>query len=122
MQLNHLNLCVDNPTEARMLFERSFGFQTVEQRGNAVVLMTDGQGFTLILSDPKAFGSISRRRCLRDVRMRPAVATERRMPYRARRTASFCLPRRGYASRTRRTVSIWDIAHCRCRTRLGRDE
>ena len=56
MQLNHLNLCVDDPTEARMLFERSFGFQTVEQRGREIVLMTDGQGFTLILTDMKAFG------------------------------------------------------------------
>ena len=56
MRLNHLNLCVDDLTEARAFFERSFDFQTVDQRGRAIVVMTDGQGFTLVLSDPKAFG------------------------------------------------------------------
>ena len=61
MHLNHLNLCVDDLTEARAFFERSFDFQTVDQRGKALVVMTDTQGFTLVLSDPKAFGGASPR-------------------------------------------------------------
>ena len=56
MQLNHLNLCVDDLAQARTFFESLFDFETVDQRGKALVVMTDRQGFTLVLSDPKAFG------------------------------------------------------------------
>ena len=56
MQLNHLNLCVDDLAEARTLFQNCFDFQFLEQKGKAIVVMTDGQGFTLVLSNPQAFG------------------------------------------------------------------
>lgn len=56
MQLNHLNLCVDNLTEARDFFRRCFDFQFLEQKGDAIAIMTDGHGFTLVLSNPQAFG------------------------------------------------------------------
>lgn len=50
MQLNHLNLCVDNLREARTFFQNCFDFQCLEQKGDAIIIMTDGQGFTLVLS------------------------------------------------------------------------
>jgi len=50
MRLNHLNLCVDNLADAREFFERLFDFQFVEQKGDALTVMTDGQGFTLVPS------------------------------------------------------------------------
>ena len=56
MQLNHLNLCVDNLTEACTLFQHCFDFQLIEQKGDAIAVTTDGDGFTLVLSNPKAFG------------------------------------------------------------------
>lgn len=56
MQFNHLNLCVDNLTEARTFFEDYFDLQFVEQRKDAVLVMNDGHGFTLVLSNPRAFG------------------------------------------------------------------
>ncbi len=57
MQLNHLNLCVDNLAAARDLFQCCFDFQFVDQKGDAIVVMTDGHGFTLVLSNPQAFGA-----------------------------------------------------------------
>ncbi len=56
MQLNHLNLCVDNLAEARDLFQRCFDFQPLDQKGDAIAVMTDGHGFTLVLSSRRAFG------------------------------------------------------------------
>lgn len=55
MQLNHLNLCVNDLTEARTFFQNCFDFQFVEQKGDAIAVMTDGHGFTLVLSNPHAF-------------------------------------------------------------------
>jgi len=55
MQLNHLNLCVDDLTKARVFFQTCFDFQFLEQKGEAVAIMTDGHGFTLVLSNPRAF-------------------------------------------------------------------
>ncbi len=57
MQLNHLNLCVDNLTEACTFFQNCFDFQFLEQRKDAVAVMTDKHGFTLVLSNPRAFGN-----------------------------------------------------------------
>lgn len=57
MQLNHLNLCVDDLTEARTFFQNCFDFQFLEQRKDAVAVMSDGHGFTLVLSNPRAFGN-----------------------------------------------------------------
>lgn len=56
MQLNHLNLCVNDLTEARALFENHFDFQFLEQKGKALIVMTDGHGFTLVLMNTQAFG------------------------------------------------------------------
>jgi len=56
MQLNHLNLCVNNLSEARIFFQNYFDFQFLEQKGEALVVMTDEHGFTLVLSDPTTFG------------------------------------------------------------------
>ncbi len=50
MKFNHLNLCVDNLADARKLFEDLFDLQCVEQKKDALAIMTDGQGFTLVLS------------------------------------------------------------------------
>ncbi|MGF9966024.1 VOC family protein [Bacillus rhizoplanae] len=55
MKLNHLNLCVDDLSEARVFFETYFDFQTLEEKGKALVVMSDNDGFILVLSDPKAF-------------------------------------------------------------------
>jgi len=55
MKLNHLNLCVDDLSEARRFFETFFDFQFLEQKGKALVVMSDENGFILVLSDPKAF-------------------------------------------------------------------
>ncbi len=56
MQLNHLNLCVDDLTRACTFFQNCFDFQFLEQKGDAIVVMTDGHGFTLVLSNSHAFG------------------------------------------------------------------
>src|SRR5579884_1817917 len=55
MQLNHLNLCVNDLTEACTFFQNCFDFQFLEQKGDAVAIMTDGHGFMLVLSNPRAF-------------------------------------------------------------------
>ncbi len=55
MQLNHLNLCVDDLSAARHFFQSCFDFQFLEQKGEAVAIMSDGHGFTLVLSNPRAF-------------------------------------------------------------------
>ncbi|MBY7130876.1 MULTISPECIES: VOC family protein [Bacillus] len=55
MKLNHLNLCVDDLLEARHFFETFFDFQFLEQKGKALVVMSDESGFILVLSDPKSF-------------------------------------------------------------------
>jgi catechol 2,3-dioxygenase-like lactoylglutathione lyase family enzyme len=57
MQLNHLNLCVDDLTEAISFFQNHFDFQFLEQKKDAIAVMTDGHGFTLVLSNPRAFGN-----------------------------------------------------------------
>jgi catechol 2,3-dioxygenase-like lactoylglutathione lyase family enzyme len=50
MRFNHLNLCVDQLDEARDFFATFLDFQFVEQKGEAIVVMSDGHGFTLVLS------------------------------------------------------------------------
>jgi catechol 2,3-dioxygenase-like lactoylglutathione lyase family enzyme len=56
VQLNHLNLCVNDLDEARRFFEANLGFQTLAQRGEALAILNDGQGFTLTLTDVRRFG------------------------------------------------------------------
>ncbi|WP_240414594.1 VOC family protein [Paenibacillus periandrae] len=50
MKLNHLNLCVYDLSEAIVLFQNLFDFQLLDQKGDFIAVMTDGQGFTLVLS------------------------------------------------------------------------
>lgn len=56
MRLNHVDLYVDDLDEAQDLFRRFFDLQPVDRKGDAVAVMTDGYGFTLALSDQRAFG------------------------------------------------------------------
>ncbi|CAG7649102.1 hypothetical protein PAESOLCIP111_05801 [Paenibacillus solanacearum] len=56
MRLNHLNLCVSNIIEARDFFRDIFDFRLVEQKGEAIAVMNDGHGFTLVLSGPRTNG------------------------------------------------------------------
>ncbi|MBD0378581.1 VOC family protein [Paenibacillus sedimenti] len=54
MKLNHLNLCVNNLSEAREIFHNLFDFQLLDQKGDVIAVMTDRNGFTLVLqSNPK---------------------------------------------------------------------
>ncbi len=57
MRLNHLNLCVDNLSEACALFQTCFDLAIVEQRGEAIAVLADGHGFTLVLSHLRAAAS-----------------------------------------------------------------
>ncbi|GKS12645.1 glyoxalase [Paenibacillus chitinolyticus] len=50
MKLNHLNLCVNDLTEARLFFEKIFDFKLLGQKGEAIAAMSDGEGFSLVLS------------------------------------------------------------------------
>jgi len=56
MRFNHLNLCVDDLNEARDFFETYLDLQFVEQKGAAIVVMSDGHGFTLVLSHLRISG------------------------------------------------------------------
>ncbi|MFB0843651.1 VOC family protein [Paenibacillus oleatilyticus] len=50
MKLNHLNLCVNDLSEATDFFQSVFGFQLLDRKGDALAVMSDGEGFTLVLS------------------------------------------------------------------------
>ncbi|WP_010494330.1 VOC family protein [Paenibacillus elgii] len=50
MKLTHLNLCVNDLSEATDFFQHLFGFQLLDQKGDALAVMSDGEGFTLVLS------------------------------------------------------------------------
>jgi catechol 2,3-dioxygenase-like lactoylglutathione lyase family enzyme len=52
LSLNHLNLVVRDLAAAQSFFERHFGFAVRDRRGNAIVVLDDGHGFTLVLSSP----------------------------------------------------------------------
>ncbi|UJF34631.1 VOC family protein [Paenibacillus hexagrammi] len=54
MKLNHLNLCVRDLTEAIAFFQHLFEFRLLEQKGDAIAVMNDEQGFTLVLSKMRA--------------------------------------------------------------------
>ncbi len=56
MKLNHLNLCVLDLAEARGFFEEHFDFECLDQKGDAIVVMSDRGGFTLVISDPRKLG------------------------------------------------------------------
>ncbi|MCJ8012186.1 VOC family protein [Paenibacillus sp. KQZ6P-2] len=50
MKLNHLNLCVNNMSEAVTFFANIFGLELADQKGDAIAVMKDEVGFTLVLS------------------------------------------------------------------------
>lgn len=56
MRLNHLNLCVGDLSEAKDLFQSLFDFEVEQQKGDAILVMNDRNGFTLVASNPQAFG------------------------------------------------------------------
>jgi catechol 2,3-dioxygenase-like lactoylglutathione lyase family enzyme len=56
MRLNHLNLCVADLGQARSFFEEYFDFVLLDRKGDAILVMSDRDGFTLVISDPTKFG------------------------------------------------------------------
>lgn len=56
MRLNHLNLCVDDLAAARDFFVTTFDFELLGEKGGAIIILTDRQGFTLVLADVSRFG------------------------------------------------------------------
>lgn len=56
MRLNHLNLPVENLAAARSLFEDLLGFQLLAQHGDAIAILSDGNGSVLALSNAAHFG------------------------------------------------------------------
>ena len=49
MKLNHLNLTVNDLSGARDFFETYFNFQFIEQKGKALIVLCDSDGFILTL-------------------------------------------------------------------------
>jgi catechol 2,3-dioxygenase-like lactoylglutathione lyase family enzyme len=56
MKLNHLNLCVNDVSEAVEFFQSLFGFELSGQKGDAIAAMTDEGGFSLVLSKLRTDG------------------------------------------------------------------
>jgi lactoylglutathione lyase len=52
-RLNHIDLVVPNVKENRAFFEKYFGFRSIVDRGDKLVVLTDGAGFALTLSSPE---------------------------------------------------------------------
>jgi len=52
-RLNHIDLVVPNVTEDLAFFEKYFGFRRIVDRGDKLVILTDGAGFALTLSSPE---------------------------------------------------------------------
>lgn len=50
MKLNHLNLCVNELSDAIVFFQSLFDFQLLEQKGDFIAVLSDSNGFTLVLS------------------------------------------------------------------------
>jgi catechol 2,3-dioxygenase-like lactoylglutathione lyase family enzyme len=50
--LNHLSVPVRNLDEAEGFFTSAFGFERVERKGDAILVLSDRSGFTLVLSQP----------------------------------------------------------------------
>jgi catechol 2,3-dioxygenase-like lactoylglutathione lyase family enzyme len=51
VNLNHLNLPVPDVAEAAEFFVKFFGFRHAEKKGDALAVLLDDAGFTLILSN-----------------------------------------------------------------------
>ncbi|MFC4810183.1 VOC family protein [Paenibacillus sp. GCM10023250] len=56
MKLNHLNVCVPDLNEAIAFFRDVFGFEYISRHGNAIAVMRDDDGFSLVLSTMRAGG------------------------------------------------------------------
>jgi catechol 2,3-dioxygenase-like lactoylglutathione lyase family enzyme len=50
MRLNHLDLPVANPADTKNFFERHFGFSTIFEREDGLIVMLDDTDFALTLS------------------------------------------------------------------------
>lgn len=59
MKLNHLNLLVDDVQAANDFFVDALDFSLVKSGGDAMSVLSDSAGFTLIVADPKRFGGDS---------------------------------------------------------------
>jgi catechol 2,3-dioxygenase-like lactoylglutathione lyase family enzyme len=57
-RLNHIDLVVPKVAEDRAFFEKYFGFRRVVDRGDKLVVLTDGAGFALTLSSPETGAEI----------------------------------------------------------------
>lgn len=55
MKLNHINLIVNDLSEAQTFFEQYFDFQLLGRKEDLISVMSDGEGFSLVLS--KAHGN-----------------------------------------------------------------
>lgn len=51
-----MNLCVINMSEAVTFFADLFGFELSDRKGDAIAVMKDKSGFTLVLSRLAALG------------------------------------------------------------------
>jgi len=52
-RLNHIDLVVPKVAEDRAFFEKYFGLRRIVDRGDKLVVLTDGAGFALTLSSPE---------------------------------------------------------------------
>ena len=59
-RLNHIDLVVPNVKENRAFFEKYFGFRCIVDRGDQIVVLTDGAGFALALSSPETGAEIDK--------------------------------------------------------------
>ncbi|WNC16309.1 VOC family protein [Brevibacillus brevis] len=59
MKLSHLNLCVNDVSEAIAFFQHVFDFQLFDQKGDFIAGMGDGHGFSLVLSKLRSDESVS---------------------------------------------------------------
>ena len=56
MHLNHVNLPVADLDDAVRFLERFFGFTLLRRGGDAVAILEDGHGSTLVLGNTAGFG------------------------------------------------------------------
>lgn len=59
-RLNHIDLVVPNVKENRAFFEKYFGMRPIVDRGDQIVVLTDGAGFALTLSSPETGAEIDK--------------------------------------------------------------
>jgi catechol 2,3-dioxygenase-like lactoylglutathione lyase family enzyme len=57
-RLNHIDLVVANVAENRAFFEKHFGFRCLVEVSDQLAVLTDGAGFSLVLSSPEVAAEI----------------------------------------------------------------